>query len=37
VEPLLAGGFTQNGILVVVHLTPTGTTWVYQAWGRLGP
>lgn len=37
VEPLLAGGLTQNGILVIIHLTPTGTTRVHQAWGRLGP
>lgn len=37
VEPLLAGGLTQDGILVIVHLAPTGTTRVYQAWGRLGP
>lgn len=36
VEPLLAGGLTQNGILVVIHLAPTGTTWIHQAWGRLG-
>lgn len=37
VEPFLAGGLTQNGILVVVHLTPTGTTRIHQAWRRLGP
>lgn len=37
VEPLLTGGLTQNGILVIVHLTSTGTTWIHQAWRRLGP
>lgn len=35
VEPLLAGGLTQDGILVIIHLTATGATWVHQAWGRL--
>lgn len=37
VKPLLAGGLTQNGILVIIHLATAGTTGVHQAWGRLGP
>lgn len=37
VEPLLAGSLTQNSVLVVVDLAPTGTAWIHQAWGRLGP
>lgn len=37
VEPLLAGGLTQNGVLVIVHLTAAGTTGVHQAWRGLGP
>ena len=37
VKPLLAGGLTQNGILVIIYLTTAGTAGVHQAWGRLGP
>lgn len=37
VEPLLAGGLAQNGILVIIHLTPTRTTRIHQARRRLGP